>query len=126
MCRPRRRPPSSDDGLFLPRRRFDGLKKAYGNLAISAQSMSEPKIDDEQSIFRVGAFRRAGEIVSKDELIEQTLTNESERVPGQGVLRIWLRANEVHAPSQLTKDPHSPGWRPTSIEYLNGGRHAGR
>src|SRR6185436_17031549 len=29
-------------------------------------------------------------------------------------------------PNPLTKDPHSLGWRRTSIEYLNGGRHAGR
>ena len=28
--------------------------------------------------------------------------------------------------SQLTKDPHSLGWRLTSIVDLNGGGHAGR
>src|SRR5712671_4211581 len=29
-------------------------------------------------------------------------------------------------PSQLTKDPHLPGWRPTLIADLNVGGHAGR
>jgi len=84
MCGPRRRPcPHQMMVCILPRRRFDGLKKTYGNLAISAQSMSEPMIDGEQSISCAGAFRRAGEIVTKGELIETALTNESERFPGQ-------------------------------------------
>ena len=87
MRGPRRRLPSSDDGLFLPRRGFGGLKKTCGNLAISAHSMSEPRIDDEQSISRAGAFRRASEIVSKGELIEKASTNEGERFPGQGASR---------------------------------------
>jgi hypothetical protein len=43
------------DGQILPRRRFGGLKKTYGNLAISALSMPEPRIDDEQSTSHVGA-----------------------------------------------------------------------
>jgi hypothetical protein len=72
---------------FLPRRRFDGLKKTYGNLANSAQSMSEPKIDDEQSVSRAGAFRRAGKIVTNGEPIEKALANESERFVGQGASR---------------------------------------
>jgi|KBSSwiStaDraftv2_1062776.scaffolds.fasta_scaffold116478_6 hypothetical protein len=79
--------PSSDDGLFLPRRRFGGLKKTHGYLAISAHSMSEPMIDDEQSVSRVGAFRRASGTVSKGKLIEKALTNERERFPGQGSSR---------------------------------------
>jgi hypothetical protein len=87
MRGPRRRLPSSDDGLFLPRRRFGGLKKTYGNLAISAHSMSEPRIDDEQPISHAGAFKTASEIVSKGELIEKALTNEGEGRPGQGASR---------------------------------------
>jgi hypothetical protein len=87
MRAPRWRLPSSDDGLFLPRRRFGGLKKTYGNLAISAHSMSGPRIDDEQSVSRVGGIKRPSEIVSKGELIEKNLTNEGERFPGQGASR---------------------------------------
>jgi hypothetical protein len=63
------------------------LKKTCGNLAIAAHSMRAPRIDDEQSISRAGAFRRASEIVSKGEPIEKALTNEGERFPGQGASR---------------------------------------
>jgi hypothetical protein len=49
--------------------------------------MSESRIDDEQSISRAGAFRRASEIVRKGELIEKALTNEGERFPGEGASR---------------------------------------
>jgi hypothetical protein len=43
--------------------------------------MSEPRIDDEQSIPRVGAFRRS--IVGKGELLERVLGNQANG-PGAG------------------------------------------
>jgi hypothetical protein len=47
--------------------------------------MSEPRIDDEQSISRVGAIQK-GPIVSKGELIEKVLRNEADG-PGRGASR---------------------------------------
>jgi hypothetical protein len=49
---------SSDDGLFLAASTLRRLVEQVQHLAISAHSISEPRIDDEQSISRVGAFRR--------------------------------------------------------------------
>jgi hypothetical protein len=45
-------------GLFLATSTLRQLEEDVLHLAISAYSMSEPRIDDEQSISSVGAYRR--------------------------------------------------------------------
>jgi hypothetical protein len=75
----------------LPRRRFGGLKKAYGNLAISAHSMSEPRIDDERQ-YPVSEHSKGPVRSREGELIEKALTNEGERLPGAGRKKRTLRA----------------------------------
>jgi hypothetical protein len=63
--------PSSDDGLFLATstlRRLEEDVRQFGDFC-ALDVRAEDR--DEQSISHVGAFRRAGEIVSKGELIEK-------------------------------------------------------
>jgi len=102
MRGPRRRLPSSDDGLFLPRRSFGGLKKTYGNLAISAQSMSEPRIDDEcqypvSEHFKRGRWDREQRRTDRKGLDEWRRAASRRRAREGNVVRLWLCANEVHA-----------------------------